>query len=519
MAANQQLRTMYGRIGFDNGSNDNIIDVQGIDSVRELGYLYDDDVTNLCKTIRRPGGHLPNPAFVAGAMPLLPATIPYVGIMVSQRAETNMQLASYTVRHHMRISRVTNVGAMNPTSIRRLRELKIKEDARASDPPAVPKIDAKNWPKTMDAIQDYFTCVLGETKAPLAYVIREEAAVTAEADDPPANYTTPEDEMVARMPHQDNNGTDLPTYLHDRSKVWQTMSEICQDDKSWIYVKPFQRSRDGRGAYLALHTHYLGANHVNNMANVAESKLSLAKYYGEKRRYNFESYISTLNEQFQVLNNLRRYGYAGIDEASKVRRLNSGIKTDKLDAPKAQIMSSRALQDNFDDSVGLYQDFIAQSTAQGENTNFNVSEFDRDGGGGNREGGQGRGRGGGRGGRGRGGGGRGRGGKGDKKRKHSGEVQDRHYSPREYADLSAEQKNKLQTLRAARNEKETEKPDTRQAAQLLTKLLADATVSVAAADTDAKDDAMVCDENDQDAGNTNRNHTALKKVKRKGSRD
>ncbi len=71
MAANQ-LRAMYARIGFTNGANDNIVDVQGIDSTRELGYLNDDDVVNLCKTIRRPGGHLPNPAFVAGGA--LPAT-------------------------------------------------------------------------------------------------------------------------------------------------------------------------------------------------------------------------------------------------------------------------------------------------------------------------------------------------------------------------------------------------------------------------------------------------------------
>ena len=52
------------------------------------------------------------------------------------------------------------------------------------------------------------------------------------------------------------------------------------------------------------------------------------------------------------------------------------------------------------------------------------------------------------------------------KRKHnsggSGNVQDRHYSPREYADLSPEQKSKLQPLRAAR--KET--AETRQTAQL-----------------------------------------------------
>jgi hypothetical protein len=218
------------------------------------------------------------------------------------------------------------------------------------------------------------------------------------------------------------------------------MSEITRDDKCWTYVKPFQRTRDGRGAFQALHTHYLGANHVNNMANIAESKLALAKYFGEKRRYNFETYISTLNEQFQILNNLRRYGYAGIDEASKVRRLNAGIKTDKLDAPKAQIMSSRALQDNFDDSVGLYQDFIAQSTTQGDNNEFNVSYLE---GGGNDgvRGGGGRGRGAGRyGGRGggRGGlGGKGGGGKGSFKRKHpgsGGDAQDRYYSPKEYAE-------------------------------------------------------------------------------------
>jgi hypothetical protein len=255
---------------------------------------------------------------------------------------------------------------------------------------------------------------------------------------------------------------------------------------------------------------------VNNMANIAESKLGLAKYYGEKRRYNFESYISTLNEQFQVLNNLRHYGYAGIDEASKVRRLNSGIKTDKLDAPKAQIMSSRALQDNFDNSVGLYQDFIAQSKPQNDNTEFNVSYFDR-GGDAGAGGGGGRGWGGGRFG-GRGGGiGQGRsGGRGGHKRKHNdqhnsggGGVQDRHYSPKEYAKLSSEQTTKLKALLEARDDTND---TTRQAAQLLTKLLAGAVLEkrVSATETSCNEGR---DENNQDAGNANRNHGALKKPK------
>jgi hypothetical protein len=79
----------------------------------------------------------------------------------------------------------------------------------------------------------------------------------------------------------------------------------------------------------------LEANHVNNMAGEAEARLNQAKYFGEKHRYNFESYILALNEQFQILNGLKRYSYSGIDEASKVCKMNAGIKTDKLDAPKA----------------------------------------------------------------------------------------------------------------------------------------------------------------------------------------
>jgi hypothetical protein len=66
MAANQ-LRAMHARIGFTDGAKDDIVDVQGVDSVRELECLNNGDCINLCKTIRRPGGHLPpDPALFAG---------------------------------------------------------------------------------------------------------------------------------------------------------------------------------------------------------------------------------------------------------------------------------------------------------------------------------------------------------------------------------------------------------------------------------------------------------------------
>ena len=97
------------------------------------------------------------------------------------------------------------------------------------------------------------------------------------------------------------------------------------------------------------------------------------------------------------------------------------------------------------------------------------------------------------------------------KRRHTGgggDIEDRHYSPAEYSQLSDGQKTKLKALRTARGGSDTKK-DTRQAAQLLTRL-SKLEAMIAQASTEADEDQ----EDDQDAGNTNRNHKALKRPKR-----
>jgi hypothetical protein len=74
---------------------------------------------------------------------------------------------------------------MNLASLGGLRELKIKESACEAETPTPPKVDPKDCPKTIDAMQDHFSTLLGKTKAPLAYVIHGKAALPDEADNPP----------------------------------------------------------------------------------------------------------------------------------------------------------------------------------------------------------------------------------------------------------------------------------------------------------------------------------------------
>jgi hypothetical protein len=69
---------------------------------------------------------------------------------------------------------------------------------------------------------------------------------------------------------------------------------------------------------------------------------------------------------------LKEYGYALIEDSSKVSHLLKGIKTTELDVCKTQVMASPSLREDFASTVELYSTFIKQMRA--ENTQLNVSE-------------------------------------------------------------------------------------------------------------------------------------------------
>jgi hypothetical protein len=94
------------------------------------------------------------------------------------------------------------------------------------------------------------------------------------------------------------------------------------------------------------------------MTSEAETKLTITLYNGEKKRFTWETYVRIHTEQHSVLNGLKDYGYAGIDDSSKVRHLLKGIKTTYIDVFKTQVMPSPSLRDNFAATVELYSTFI-----------------------------------------------------------------------------------------------------------------------------------------------------------------
>jgi hypothetical protein len=189
------IRSLYTRMGFSVAAAQSMVDEQGLTSLDDIKVLTDQRVEALCKVICRPGGREANVA------PGDPGAA-NLGIQVSLKAENNLMLAAYWLRHQDRVSRVPNPANVTLESVRSLAALREADIAyrKDMDTTKVPSIDAKDWPKTIEAIETYLRSCLGQKEIPLAYVVRRDIAVP-EAD-PSTNYCSRHAEMILRRaPH------------------------------------------------------------------------------------------------------------------------------------------------------------------------------------------------------------------------------------------------------------------------------------------------------------------------------
>ena len=488
MADLAAMRTAFGRLGFSAAAAAAIVNEQAIDSVKELRLLSDKEVENLCKVVRRPGGTIPNPnAGQAGA----PGTLPNPGIPIALRAENNMKLAAYWCRFRSKTSRATGPNDIELDPIRQMRDLREWEEAHEDTKPQDNIINAKDWHKTLEALEEYLRGCLGVTQIPLAYVIRKDEAITADPapNQPSRGWPSMQDELIGRAPIIGADGTHTQTYLTDRAAVWEKIAALTRDKACWTYVKVAQRTRDGRTAIQALTNHYLGENMTDMIATSAERKLATTTYSGEKRRWTFEKYASLHVEQHGILEGLAaKNQHVGIDERSKVRYLLDGVKTKEYDSIKAQILSDATLRNSFDRCVNLYQDYIHQMQQQGVATS-NLSAV------GTRAGEQ-----------------DGSERSPDKKRVtftiHEKDVKDRYYNAKEYSQMSPNGRKKLKRIREDRGHASSKKKKGNDQPDRYIQALA-TSIASAMADkgTDTQDDASGAGSNNQTT--SNRDNPAL----------
>jgi hypothetical protein len=447
MAANQAAINNYlqDTLGFPQ-TLAHALNAQGLDGFDILINLMDKDIKEMCTNVRKPGGTIPNPAFdAANPVPGVPATIPNPGVSMGLPHEKLLRQLCYYCAHMYKIQReFTAQGA----TLAKLTELwRFKEAIEEEDGDDIKFPDAlktvENVRQSLEDIDDYLNRKRGTDGVLLAYVTRKVVNIPDGAPE----YGEPsfDAEMIQRACHTGN------AFQQDNRLVWTMLRTVFHGGPGWNWILSFSRTSNGRAAYLAVKSHYLGEAFQSRIRSAADKILDGTFFDGKARTFTFERYCERLNNAFT---DLEESGET-VDVERKVRILLRGITDPTLEAAKNQVLATAALRTTFESAVNYIAQFADRKSSIDTNRTRNLSSLQTQRGRGGNSAGRGR-AGGGRFGTGRGRGNRSnvrlanRGGR-SQGRGAGGGITDRYYSPEEWMRLSPEDQQRVRDLRTQRD--------------------------------------------------------------------
>jgi hypothetical protein len=168
---------------------------------------------------------------------------------------------------------------------------------KAETEPDVPKV-TKALPiiKCTEAMVDYLHCCIGVRDIALAYVIRPDTTVGAitalHAGSPHSTeHGSVEDELIARASHAH------PLYREDNQLVYYKIEEGVRSTSFAASIKPFQRTKDGRSAWLALLNQFAGVDKWEAEIKKMEQLLHTRTWKGQGS-YPLEKHVSAHRHAF-----------------------------------------------------------------------------------------------------------------------------------------------------------------------------------------------------------------------------
>jgi hypothetical protein len=313
------------------------LNTQGLVSFESFVGLEPSDLTNLGASLRKPGGTIPNPVEARRAE--VP-TIPNPGVTVGFLSERNLELLRYYVQHCVRIQRILVMQEMTVGRLNNIYKLKENEEVLKKEtvdlPEKILKIDDVR--NNIEDLDDYLMRKRGESGLPLAYVTRD--TVEPPAVDPGFGLPTFIQEMVDRGDHNQ------PAYQNDSIEVFNVIRHMTHGGLAWSWVSAFNRTKNGRDAYIALKSHYLGESYQARIKTAADAVLTKT-YYDGQRSFTFEQYISVLQKAFTDMESTGE----DVAEERKIRILLNGITSPAMQVAVSVVRSTHSMKTNYEIAV------------------------------------------------------------------------------------------------------------------------------------------------------------------------
>jgi len=202
-------------------------------------------------------------------------------------------------------------------------------------------------PSALTSFDDWLTfeeCVLtwcantrsSMTKVPFSYLLRSHSDVTDEMR--AKTYDSIDDNLMNTMLLTG------PDVLHDNRQLYDHLKGWMQDGPAWSFMQAFNRSRDGRGAYLAVKAQAEGQAALMSRKAKAYASLAAARYTGRTKSFSFDSYIIKHQKAHNKLLMLEE----PLTETKKVQDFLAGIHDPAFATFKGIVLGDNAKMSNFE---------------------------------------------------------------------------------------------------------------------------------------------------------------------------
>ena len=235
-------------------------------------------------------------------VPAVPAIQPIPPVLVSARCRLRLMVASIAYHYYDSIIRDQTPQNMNYSLVLKgfYSEYEAILELAKEDKPDVPVLHKNSTPlKWIESFRDCLYRTYGLRKTPLLYVVRDQADVPDEEEDPllagkaygASNSVL--DELIKRLNHDD------PLYKSDNAMVYSMLEEATRGTIYATTIKPFSRSKDGRSAWQAMVSSHAGTDKWEHLFKERSKFLMNTKWNG--RNYSLERFTGVHRSSFVQL--------------------------------------------------------------------------------------------------------------------------------------------------------------------------------------------------------------------------
>jgi hypothetical protein len=412
------LEAVLTRCGFNEATRD-FFTAQDITSVVDLVLLptdLKDFIDHVVKSTRR-DGPLSDEDVAAGVAE--PICFPYPA--VRKLKAFRLWLDFRQLRHQECNAALFELDTITEW-VSRVDELQLLVDADKIPPaPIPPLLSFAKWPEWEEQFRSYLSHFRGTAgKTPLTYVIRDHAVVTDQIRD--ATYESIDDTMIHTIYHHGSR------WNIDNRKVFDILKSLTVTGPGWTFIQCFNRTLDGRGAFIRLKSQAEGRSAQLTRQAKAHGEIRDATYSG-KGKYTIDQYVTRHQKAHNELLSLG----CPVTETTKVQDFLRGITDPKLEVAKAVVDGDPTKYGNFEECQQYFKTMVenarTRNTKATDNRNVSAVSFEK------RPASAGRSK-------------KGRGhAKTDNGPRPS--IHGGHYTPREYSMLTKAEKDKVKLLRDA----------------------------------------------------------------------